>query len=87
MSSRSLIEGPEIDKDINQALIWNRTSPLIKVTNYLAMGATLMIPQRRIRVLIVEDNKADARLVQDLLNQTGLLTQVTLVGDGKKQSI
>ena len=43
-----------------------------------------MIPQRRIRVLIVEDNKADARLVQDLLNQTGLLTQVTLVGDGEK---
>ena len=42
-----------------------------------------MIRRRRMRVLLVEDNKADARLVQELLNQTGMPTQETLVGYGE----
>jgi chemotaxis family two-component system response regulator Rcp1 len=36
------------------------------------------------RVLIVEDNKADARLVRALLEETGMPTQITMVGDGEK---
>lgn len=43
-----------------------------------------MISNRSMRVLIVEDNKADARLVQALLEETGMPTQITLVGDGEK---
>lgn len=43
-----------------------------------------MIGPRSMRVLIVEDNKADARLVRALLEETGLPTQITLVGDGEK---
>lgn len=39
---------------------------------------------RRVRVLIVEDNKADARLVRALLEETGMPTQITMVGDGEK---
>ena len=40
--------------------------------------------ERRINVLIVEDNKADARLVRALVEETGMPTQITLVGDGEK---
>jgi two-component system, chemotaxis family, response regulator Rcp1 len=43
-----------------------------------------MIRQRSLRVLIVEDNKADARLVRALLEETGMPTQITMVGDGEK---
>ncbi len=43
-----------------------------------------MIGQRSVRVLIVEDNKADARLVRALLEETGMPTQITMVGDGEK---
>jgi len=43
-----------------------------------------MIGQRSMRVLIVEDNKADARLVRALLEETGMPTQITMVGDGEK---
>jgi Response regulators consisting of a CheY-like receiver domain and a winged-helix DNA-binding domain len=48
------------------------------------MGAKEMIEERCMRVLIVEDNKADARLVRALLEETGMPTQITLVGDGEK---
>lgn len=47
-------------------------------------GERNMIRQRRLRVLIVEDNKADARLVQALVEETGFPTQITMVGDGEK---
>jgi chemotaxis family two-component system response regulator Rcp1 len=50
----------------------------------LVMGAKEMIEERCMRVLIVEDNKADARLVRALLEETGMPTQITLVGDGEK---
>jgi CheY-like chemotaxis protein len=43
-----------------------------------------MIGHRCIHVLIVEDNKADARLVQALLEETGMLTDITFVADGEK---
>jgi two-component system, chemotaxis family, response regulator Rcp1 len=43
-----------------------------------------MMDGRRINVLIVEDNKADARLVQALVEETGMPTKITLVGDGEK---
>jgi chemotaxis family two-component system response regulator Rcp1 len=43
-----------------------------------------MIGHRCINVLVVEDNKADARLVQALLEETGLPTLITFVGDGEK---
>jgi chemotaxis family two-component system response regulator Rcp1 len=39
---------------------------------------------RCMRVLIVEDNKADARLVRALVEETGLPTEITLVADGEK---
>jgi two-component system, chemotaxis family, response regulator Rcp1 len=39
---------------------------------------------RRINVLIVEDNKADARLVQALVEETGMPTRIILAGDGEK---
>lgn len=38
----------------------------------------------RMRVLIVEDNKADARLVRALVEETGMPTEITLVSDGEK---
>ena len=50
----------------------------------MVMGAKEMIEERCMRVLIVEDNKADARLVRALLEETGMPTQITLVGDGEK---
>lgn len=40
--------------------------------------------ERRINVLIVEDNKADARLVRALVEETGMPTHIMLVGDGEK---
>jgi CheY-like chemotaxis protein len=43
-----------------------------------------MPKQRQMRVLIVEDNKADARLVSALVEETGLPIQIILVGDGEK---
>lgn len=43
-----------------------------------------MIGHRCIHVMIVEDNKADARLVQALLEETGMPTVITFVGDGEK---
>jgi two-component system, chemotaxis family, response regulator Rcp1 len=43
-----------------------------------------MFGSRRLRVLIVEDNKADARLVQSLLEETGVPITVVLAGDGEK---
>jgi chemotaxis family two-component system response regulator Rcp1 len=36
------------------------------------------------RVMIVEDNKADARLVRALVEETGLPTEITIVSDGEK---
>ena len=42
-----------------------------------------MMEQRHIRVLIVEDNNADARLVMTLVEETGLSTTITRVGDGE----
>jgi DNA-binding response OmpR family regulator len=35
------------------------------------------------RVLIVEDNNADARLVKALVEETGMSINITLVGDGE----
>lgn len=43
-----------------------------------------MPKQRPMCVLIVEDNNADARLVSALVEETGLPTQIILVGDGEK---
>ncbi len=50
----------------------------------MTSGAGNIIGQRRLRVLIVEDNNADARLVQALVEETGFPTQITMVGDGEK---
>ncbi len=50
----------------------------------MADGAGNMIGQRPLRVLIVEDNNADARLVRALIEETGFPTQITTVGDGEK---
>jgi CheY-like chemotaxis protein len=41
------------------------------------------IERRRMRVLIVEDNDADACLVKTLVEDTGLPTSITLVRDGE----
>lgn len=43
-----------------------------------------MIGHRCVRVLIVEDKKADARLVQALLEETGVPATITFVEDGEK---
>jgi two-component system, chemotaxis family, response regulator Rcp1 len=43
----------------------------------------MMTEQRLIQVLIVEDNKADARLVKSFVEETGMPTCITLVGDGE----
>ena len=40
--------------------------------------------ERKINVLIVEDNRADARLVRALLEETGMPTQITMAVDGEK---
>jgi two-component system, chemotaxis family, response regulator Rcp1 len=42
-----------------------------------------MTEQRRMQVLIVEDNNADARLVRALLEETGMPTDIMLVRDGE----
>lgn len=42
-----------------------------------------MTEPRRMQVLIVEDNNADARLVRELLEQTGMPTDITTVRDGE----
>lgn len=42
-----------------------------------------MLEQRHMHVLIVEDNKADARLVKALVEETGFPTTVTLIGNGE----
>jgi chemotaxis family two-component system response regulator Rcp1 len=42
-----------------------------------------MTDQRRMQVLIVEDNKADARLVRALVEETGMPTDITMVRDGE----
>ncbi len=42
-----------------------------------------MTGRRHMRVLIVEDNKADARLVRALVEETGLPTDITFVRDGE----
>ena len=42
-----------------------------------------MIEQHRMKVLIVDDNNADARLVKTLVEETGLPINITIVRDGE----
>jgi CheY-like chemotaxis protein len=42
-----------------------------------------MVERRQMNVLIVEDNHGDARLVKELVEESGMPTQITLVGDGE----
>ncbi|HUL40089.1 MAG TPA: response regulator [Methanomassiliicoccales archaeon] len=39
---------------------------------------------RPLKVLLVEDNRADACLVSDLVKQTGVATELTWLNDGQK---
>jgi CheY-like chemotaxis protein len=43
-----------------------------------------MLEKRQMQVLIVEDNKADARLVRALIEETGLPIKITLIGNGEE---
>ncbi len=42
-----------------------------------------MLEQRHMHVLIVEDNPADARLVKELVKETGLPIDISLMRDGE----
>ena len=42
-----------------------------------------MTEQHRIKVLIVEDNPADARLVKTLVEETGFPINITILRDGE----
>lgn len=46
-------------------------------------GVIDMVEQRQMNVLIVEDNHGDARMVRELVEETGMPTKITLVGDGE----
>jgi CheY-like chemotaxis protein len=57
--------------------------PNVQSISYYYRGGIEMTEQRRMQVLIVEDNNADERLVRELLKQTGMPTEITTVRDGE----
>jgi two-component system, chemotaxis family, response regulator Rcp1 len=42
-----------------------------------------VLEKRRMQVLIVEDNKADARMARALIEETGFPINIILIGDGE----